>query len=109
MDPNSDGLDPTVAVALQALEARLALKTPFRMCSRPVQLTFGAANAQTEVLHGLGEVPDGFFTLDAGALLKRDPGTQWTKTLAYLRSDTANVIAILYFYVLREAPLNVTP
>lgn len=94
----------------RALAAAIATapSTVFR-AFRTVTVRFVVANTQTEVLHLLGEIPDGFLTVNCGGVVKAEPGKQWTKDLAYLRCDTANVEAILVFVVLREAPRDVNP
>jgi hypothetical protein len=99
--------DPRANQVLQKLRGELAITTVFRYLGRPVQINFPTANTQTEVLHGLGEVPDGYLVLGADAGVKRVPGKQWSKSLAYLQSDMANSTVIVAFGVFREAPQNV--
>jgi hypothetical protein len=82
--------------------------TAFRYLGRPVSIPFALANTQTEVLHGLGEIPDGYIVLNADANIKRAPGKQWTKTLAYLQADMASATAIVVFGVFREGVQSVS-
>lgn len=109
--PGQDHFIPQpVNEAINRLEKQLLSSSPFRFCGPPVAITFPTANVNTEVLHRVGEVPHGYVAVDdGGALLKRAPGVQWTKDLAYLQSNTANVTAVLVFVVLREEPRNVNP
>lgn len=88
---------------------RLSLTQPFRFVSRPIAVTFKAANADTDVLHGLAEIPDGFIVLNSIGVITRSPLVTWTKDLVSLRSSVANNEAIVIFVVLKEAPLNVNP
>lgn len=99
--------DPRANEVLQKLRGELAVVTPWRYLSKPVGVTFPAANVSIEVQHTLGEIPDGVQVLTADCFLKRTPGKQWTKTLAYLMSDTANGHAELAFGVYRESVTNV--
>lgn len=94
--------DPRANQVLQKLRAELALTTAFRLLGRPVQVNFTAANTSTEVLHDLGEVPDGYLVLNGDANVKRVPGKQWSKQLAYLQVDMVNATVILAFGVFRE-------
>jgi hypothetical protein len=99
--------DPRANQVLQKVRAELAVTTKWRYLARPVSVSFPAANTQVEVLHQLGEIPDGYDVVIADAAIRRVPGKQWTKQIAYLMSDQNNSSATLAFGVLREAPLNV--
>lgn len=99
--------DPRANQILQKLRGELGVTTAFRYLGRPVTINFPSANTQTEVLHGLAEIPDGYLVLNADASVKRVPGKQWTKTLAYLQSDMANSTVIVAFGVFREGAQNV--
>lgn len=81
----------------------------WRYVGRPVTLVFPAANTQTEVLHGLNEIPDGWILVSADAHVRRTPGVQWTKDLAYLQADQANAVVTVAFGLLQEEALNVSP
>lgn len=100
--------DPRANQVLQKLRAELALTTPFRYLGRPLSMFFALANTQTEVQHELGEVPDGYLVVNADANVKRAPGKQWTKTLAYLQVDMANSSVVLCFGMFREGAKNVS-
>lgn len=99
--------DPRANQVLQKLRAELAVTTAFRYLGRAVQINFALANTPTEVQHGLAEIPDAYLVINADAGVKRVPGRQWTKTLAYVQADMANAAAIICFGVLREAVQNV--
>lgn len=99
--------DPRANEVLQKLRAEFAVTTAFRYLGRPVLINFPLANTQTEVQHGLAEVPDGYLVINADAAVKRVPGKQWTKTLAYVQADMNNAAAVICFGVLREAVQNV--
>lgn len=99
--------DPRANQVLQKLRAELAVTTAFRYLGRPVLINFSLANTQTEVQHGLAEIPDAYLVINADAAVKRVPGKQWTKTLAYVQADMANSAAVICFGVLREAVQNV--
>jgi hypothetical protein len=92
---------------LQKIRGELAVTTPWRYLGRPVAISFPVANVEREVLHQLGEIPDGYSIILADANIRRVPGRQWTKQLAYLMSDQNNSSATIAFGVLREAALNV--
>jgi hypothetical protein len=87
---------------LQKLREELAAVTGYRYMGPPVQVNFPLKTTVYEVQHLLGEVPDGCEVITADCLLKRAPGRQWTKELAYLVSDSDNSYAVLKFGVLRE-------
>lgn len=99
--------DPRANEVLQKLRGELAVVTPWRYLSHPVGVTFAVKNVSIEVQHSLGEIPDGVQVLTADCAVKRTPGKQWTKTLAYLMSDTDNSHAELAFGVYRESVTNV--
>lgn len=99
--------DPRANQVLQKLRGELALTTPWRSLAQPVLINFPTKDVSVEVLHMLNEIPDGFVTIIADCLLKRTPGKQWTKTLAYLISDSDNSSAILCFGVLRQGVTSV--
>jgi hypothetical protein len=104
--PASTG-DLAVDAAVRDLRSELWRASPFRFVSRPVIARFTAVATKTEVLHQCAEVPDGFLPLRTnGAVISDDPGTQWTKDLAYLRSTVATDV-LGCFYKLREDPLEV--
>jgi hypothetical protein len=100
--------DPRANQVLQKMRAELAVVTAFRYLGRPVSIPFAVANTQTEVQHGLAEIPDGYIVLNADAAIKRVPGKQWTKTLAYLQSDMVNSSAVIVFGVFREGVQSVS-
>lgn len=83
------------------------LGTVWRFLGRPVTMVFPVAATMTEVLHGLGEIPDGWVLISADANVRRTPGVQWTKDLAFMQVDQSNAVVTLAFGVLREEPLNV--
>lgn len=99
--------DPRANQVLQKLRGELAVTTAFRYLGRAVLINFPLANTKTEVQHGLAEMPDGYLVVNADANVKRVPGQQWTKSLAYLQADMANSVAIICFGVLREVVQNV--
>lgn len=101
--------DPRANQVLQKLRGELAVTTAFRYLGRPVLINFPQANTQTEVQHGLAEIPDAYLIINADAAVKRVPGKQWTKTLAYVQADMANSAAVICFGVLREAVQSVNP
>lgn len=100
--------DPRANEVLQKLRGELAVVTPWRYLGKPVGITFPAKNVSVEVQHTLGEIPDGVQVLTADCFIKRTPGKQWTKTLAYLMSDSDNGHAELAFGVYRETVTNVS-
>lgn len=109
-EPSADDFslsDPRANQVLQKLRAELAVTTKWRYLGRPVRINFAAANTPTEVQHGLAEIPDGMDPGNWDCLVKRVPGRQWTKTLAYLQSDTANSSIEVCFGMYREAVQNV--
>jgi hypothetical protein len=95
--------DPQANAVLQKMREELGVVTPWRYLAAPVAITFPAAATSVEVQHGLGEIPDGFQVLSADCLVKRTPGKAWTKTLAYVMSDTAVSNADLAFGVYRQS------
>jgi len=101
--------DPLAFKILQAVRAELSLTTPWRYLGKPVLVRFPLADTSVEILHLLGEVPDGFMVLDTDARIKRTPGTQYGKTTAFLQANMANATATLAFGVLRERETNVNP
>lgn len=80
---------------------------PYRF-HRCVTVTFPVANVKTEIMHLCGEVPHGVLKIRGAGLVKDEPGQEWTKTLAYLRSDTVGPMVLL-FVVLQEDPIDVNP
>jgi hypothetical protein len=94
--------DPQANAVLQKVRDELGVTTPWRYLAAPVGITFPAKNVSVEVQHQLGEVPDGFVVLNADCLIKRTPGKAWTKTLAYVMSDTDVSTADLAFGVYRQ-------
>lgn len=74
--------------------------------TRPLSLSFPAANTQRDVAHGLNAKPDGFLLVYADARVKAVAGKIWTRDLAFLEADAANARATVIFYTLREATLN---
>jgi hypothetical protein len=100
--------DPRANQVLQKVRSELAVTSAFRYLGRPVSIPFEFVNTQTEVLHGLGEIPDGYIVLNADANIKRVPGKQWSKTLAYLQADMAFATAIVVFGVFREGVQSVS-
>lgn len=85
----------------------VAWPAPFRFF-RSVMITFPVANVQTEVQHRCAEIPSGVLKIRGAGLVKDEPGVEWTKDLAYLRSDTVGPFVLL-FVVLDEEPINVNP
>lgn len=65
-----------------------------------VQVAGGAANAEVTVAHGLNAIPlDAFvFNSFSNAILYKS-GTTWTKTNAYVKSDTAGATFHVLFFV----------
>lgn len=94
--------DPQANAVLQKLRDEITLATPWRFIATPVQVNFPLANTDYEVQHLMGDVPDGMIVITCDAQVRRAPGRQWSRELAYLRSDTANSFAVLVFGVLRE-------
>jgi len=68
----------------------------------PVEVTFELANTKADIVHGLGDVPDGYHVVWADGLVHAEPGVQWTKDLAYLRATAVYVHATVIFFTLRE-------
>jgi hypothetical protein len=99
--------DPRANQVLQKVREELVVTTPFRTLAQPVAIVFPAAGVSVEVQHLLREIPDGYLLLNADCAVKRTPGKQWTKELAYLVSDTANATAILAFGVFRQGVTSV--
>lgn len=93
--------------SLEQVDQAVAEATPWRYQARAVRVAFPLADTPYEVVHQLGDVPDGHQVLDSDCLVIRAPGQQHTKEIAYVQSDRANSFAVLVFGMYREEPLNV--
>lgn len=99
--------DPRANEVLQKLRGELALTTPWRFLAQPVFISFPVQNVSIEVQHLVREIPDGWMVINADCVIKRTPGKQWTKELAFLMSDSNNSSAILCFGMLRQGVTSV--
>jgi len=70
--------------------------------SRPLLVTFPAANTRRDIAHTLTVVPSGYVVLWADAEIHATPGVLWTPDVAYLQANAANAHALLLFLVTRE-------
>lgn len=102
--PDERFVDQEVTKAL----ARLRSEMPaiWARLSRPLRITLPVAGATRDVVHGLGETPEGFVVVWTDAPIYAVPGLAWTRDLAYLTSAANNVHAIVLFYTLKEAPAD---
>lgn len=72
--------------------------------SRPLRVTFPAANTRRDVAHGLGAIPTGMLVIWNDAAIQAVMGVAWTPTLAYVQANAANAHATIMFFVSREDP-----
>ncbi len=98
-------LDANVAEALKRQQGELR---PFwREYARPLNVAFPVAGVTRQVAHQLGTIPDGYeVVMTTGAIYALTPNL-WTADQALLTAPVANTRAILIFYTLREAPIDV--
>jgi hypothetical protein len=92
---------------LQKLRGELAVTTAFRYLGRPVLINFPDWRTRRRKCSTAWRRSRTPISCQRRRGVKRVPGKQWTKTLAYMQADMANSAAVICFGVLREAVQNV--
>lgn len=69
--------------------------------SKEIKISFGVADTEVAVPHGLGVTPPKRWHVTyqnvAGSIYDSVGGTAWDETNAYLKCDTLNLVAIVRF------------
>jgi hypothetical protein len=101
--------DPRANQVLQKVRAELGVTTAFRYLGRPVSIPFALANTQTEVLHNLGEIPDGYHRAERRRERQTHAGQAVVEDARLSPEPTwRTATAIIVFGVFREGVQSVS-
>lgn len=98
--------DHPTAAAVDA-SSREQIRLPLAALGPVLQVAFPLAATRRDIPHGMGVVPDGFFTYLAseGTLVATDVEL-WTADVAWLVASADNTIARLQFFTLEKGAIR---